>query len=668
MVGLATIGGGLVIGLSAGVLAPVIGAGLGAAFGTVGISGTTAFLTSTAGAAMITTGGAITGSSIAGRGMVKRTQQVRTFELLPLHNNKRVNCIVTVTGFMSGPQDDARLPFSVLDPTVGDVFSVLWEPEMMQETGNALKILTAEVLSQVTTTVLQATVMTALMSAIQWPLILTKLGYLIDNPWSNALDRAFAAGKVLADVLINRHLGVRPITLIGFSLGARVIFYALLELAKQKAYGIVQDVFLLGACVTAPKKTWYEARGAVSGRFVNGYARNDWILNYLFRATSGGLNTVAGLRPVEDVPGLENVDVTDKIAGHMSYRIYMPVILDQLGFPVSATYFDEPEDLDELMEREFVKAEEAAKPKEKSRFSWFKRNSTSSLPKAKPPPSGRGSTSSTPRTSKDQDDDLPERMERHSIGSPKPPSPKPGATTPRAITPAVPKDENDVAESPAVPSKAGFDFQAIGKALGKEDLDPTKIKMPVPTRPTVPPVVTAPLERSESAPISATEADQTPRGSPRLVRASLNDKDVPDLPSDAAPRFTRAVTTSEGVSEPVSGHLMSASLSSKPSSNAWSSSGWSPADDLPPLTTGGGGFGRSASFSYPLSAPAREPALSFGGIDGSISSYGAPAPGPTLSFGMADGSISSTSLADPWSAGPKDDKKKSSWNPNNPWS
>lgn len=71
---------------------------------------------------------------------------------------------------MSGPQDDVRLPFSVLDPIVGDAFSVLWEPEMMGETGNALKILTTEVLSQVSTTVLQATVMTALMSAIQWPL------------------------------------------------------------------------------------------------------------------------------------------------------------------------------------------------------------------------------------------------------------------------------------------------------------------------------------------------------------------------------------------------------------------------------------------------------------------------------------------------------------------
>jgi hypothetical protein len=250
-----------------------------------------------------------------------------------------------VRSFMNSLQDDVRLPFSVLDPIVGDVWSVLWEPEMIRETGDALKILTTEVLTQVGQTVLQTTVMATLMTALQWPiskldseelavyacvymipLVLTKLGYLIDNPWSNALDRAKAAGGVLADVLIQRHLGVRPITLIGFSLGSRVIFYALLELAKKKAFGIIQDVFIMGTTVTAPTRTWIEVRSAVSGRFVNAYARNDWLLNYLFRATSGGLNTIAGLRPVEGVPGLENVDVTDKISGHMSYRMFMPLI------------------------------------------------------------------------------------------------------------------------------------------------------------------------------------------------------------------------------------------------------------------------------------------------------------------------------------------------------
>ena len=76
----------------------MIGAGLGAAFTTIGITGTTGFLAGTGGAAVITTGGVLTGSGIAARGMARRTQYVRTFDILPLHNHKRVNCILTVTG------------------------------------------------------------------------------------------------------------------------------------------------------------------------------------------------------------------------------------------------------------------------------------------------------------------------------------------------------------------------------------------------------------------------------------------------------------------------------------------------------------------------------------------------------------------------------------------
>jgi hypothetical protein len=255
---------------------------------------------------------------------------------------------------MASKNDDVTLPFSVLDAIVGDVYSILWEPEMMAEMGSALKILTSEVLTSGVQQVLAATAMTALMSAIQWPIrespllaklttVLTKLGYLIDNPWSNALDRSRAAGLILADVIQQRHAGVRPISLIGFSLGARSIFYALVELARNKAFGLVQDVFIFGTTVTASQATWLEVRSVVAGRFVNGYASNDWMLGYLFRATSGGLNTVAGLRAVEMVPGLENIDCTDVITGHMSYRSMMPQLLAKVGFPVSADHFDEPD-------------------------------------------------------------------------------------------------------------------------------------------------------------------------------------------------------------------------------------------------------------------------------------------------------------------------------------
>jgi Protein of unknown function (DUF726) len=99
MMGLATLGGGLVIGLSAGLLAPVIGAGLGAAFTTVGIGGTTSFLAGTGGAALITSTGVVTGSAIGGKGMARRTRDVSTFEFRPLHNNQRVNLLVTVSGY-----------------------------------------------------------------------------------------------------------------------------------------------------------------------------------------------------------------------------------------------------------------------------------------------------------------------------------------------------------------------------------------------------------------------------------------------------------------------------------------------------------------------------------------------------------------------------------------
>ncbi|CAD6943111.1 unnamed protein product, partial [Tilletia caries] len=144
------------------------------------------------------------------------TRSVKTFTFKAIHNNKRANCIVGMSGFTSGAQDDVRLPFSVIDSIMGDVFSVLWEPEMMQEMGNSLSILWNETLTQGVQQLLALTVAGGLVGALAWPLWLLKLGYLIDNPWSNALDRAKAAGLILADVLAKRQRGtilLRPYTI-----------------------------------------------------------------------------------------------------------------------------------------------------------------------------------------------------------------------------------------------------------------------------------------------------------------------------------------------------------------------------------------------------------------------------------------------------------------------
>jgi hypothetical protein len=231
--------------------------------------------------------------------------------------------------------------------------------------------------------VLGSTILTALMGALQLPIVLSKLAYLIDNPWSVSLDRANAAGLILADSIMDRNLGKRPITLLGFSLGSRVIFSCLKELANRGAYGLVQNVYLFGSPVVAYKDDYLRARSVVTGRFVNGYASNDWILGYLFRATSGGIMRVAGLAPIQGIPGLENFNATSFVSGHMSYRAAMPRLLREVGWEVVSDEFAEIEDADpdnhNERQRELIREidearKEAERQPEKKRFGLFRRS------------------------------------------------------------------------------------------------------------------------------------------------------------------------------------------------------------------------------------------------------------------------------------------------------
>ncbi|KAI5776500.1 hypothetical protein EDC01DRAFT_762444 [Geopyxis carbonaria] len=383
MLGLATVGGGLVIGLSGGLLAPMIGAGLAAGFTTIGVAGTSGFLAGTGGTALIASGAVLSGSVVGGRAGFNRMKSVSTFEFKPLHNAKRVNLIITVSGWMNGKVDDVRLPYSTVDPIMGDLFSIHWEPEMLQSMGQTINILATEVLTQSLQQVLGSTILVALMASLQLPIVLTKLSYLLDNPWSVSLDRAQAAGLILADTLIHRNLGVRPVTLVGYSLGARVIYSCLQELARVGATGLVQNAYLFGSPVVVKKDDYSLAVSVVSGRFVNGYATNDWILGYLFRATSGGIGRVAGLAPVQDIPGVENVDVTELVPGHMAYRQAMPKLLRRVGWEVTSDEFAEIEDPDpdnhKERQRELInELDEARKelekqPQKKKLFGFFSR-------------------------------------------------------------------------------------------------------------------------------------------------------------------------------------------------------------------------------------------------------------------------------------------------------
>jgi len=89
---------------------------------------------------------------------------------------------------------------------------------------------------------------------------------------------------------------------------------------------------------------------------------------------------VAGLAPVE-IPGIENIDVTSLVPGHMSYRKVMPKLLREAGWAIESDEFTEIEDPDpenhEKRQRELISEIEEArkqleeKPQKKSMFSFF---------------------------------------------------------------------------------------------------------------------------------------------------------------------------------------------------------------------------------------------------------------------------------------------------------
>jgi len=179
--------------------------------------------------------------------------------------------------------------------------------------------------------ILKRTVLASLSAAL-WPAYLLKTASAVDNPFNLARNRSEKAGRILADAIANKVQGERPVTLVGYSLGARVIYTCLRALAQRRAFGLVDTVVFVGAPVPSDAAHWRAMRSVVSGRMFNVYSQNDYILGFLYRATSIQLG-VAGLQPIEGVDGVENIDLSDDVKGHLRYPDLMPQILARCGFP-----------------------------------------------------------------------------------------------------------------------------------------------------------------------------------------------------------------------------------------------------------------------------------------------------------------------------------------------
>lgn len=276
----------------------------------------------------------------------------------------QTHVLITVSGWVTYDQDDHTFPFSTLETGMnGDQYTLIWDTNALKELGSTMLILASEIASFIIQQGLQATILPVLMGALTGPMWLIKLTYLVDNPWGNALSKAEKAGRLLADTLIGQVQNGRPVTLVGYSIGARLIFYCLLELAAQGAYGIIESVYICGTPCVASKKEWEAVMSVVSGKVYNFYNPSDTLLAVIYRTSIASFKDVPGLSPVEGIEGVENKDVSEIVNGHMEYSIKMPSILKDFGFYITSEKIMDQEAENEAWKEEME--EEKKKSKEK---------------------------------------------------------------------------------------------------------------------------------------------------------------------------------------------------------------------------------------------------------------------------------------------------------------
>ncbi|NWV01013.1 TMCO4 protein, partial [Upupa epops] len=338
LIGLATVGGGTVIGLTGGLAAPLVAAGAATVIGSAGA----AALGSTAGIAVMASLFGAAGAGLTGYKMKKRVGAIEEFEFLPLTEGKQLHITIAITGWLcAGKYGSFTAPWSSMLQS-SEQYCLAWESKYLMELGHALDSLMNGFVNMMAQEALKLTVFSGIVTALTWPTSLLTVASVIDNPWGVCLHRSAEVGKHLAHILLSRQQGKRPVTLVGFSLGARVIYFCLQEMAQEKdSQGIIEDVILLGAPVEGDPKYWKALTRVVSGRIVNGYCRGDWLLSFVYRTSSVQIN-VAGLQPVDlDDRRMVNMDLSSVVNGHLDYMKQMDTILRAVGIKTKECWQEE---------------------------------------------------------------------------------------------------------------------------------------------------------------------------------------------------------------------------------------------------------------------------------------------------------------------------------------
>ena len=248
-VGLASVAGAALIGVTGGLAAPLVAAGVGSVMGGLGLGATAAagYLGTVAGSSVIVGGlfGAY-GGRMTGQMMDNYSREVSDFAFVPIKKDgsdanqvrddlkqksqavekasghdtpsqqskdqssapqdsqvtqqdpslRRLRVTIAITGWLTS-QAEVTSPWTVLNNASSEPFALRFELEALLSLGNSLDAMVSSAAwGYAKNELIKQTVLAGLAEAAAWPLALMQVGRVVDNPFTIARTRADKAGEV----------------------------------------------------------------------------------------------------------------------------------------------------------------------------------------------------------------------------------------------------------------------------------------------------------------------------------------------------------------------------------------------------------------------------------------------------------------------------------------
>ena len=338
-----SVAGGAALAVTGGLVAPVIGGAIGTTlFGLSGAAASSAGLAFLGGGSIAAGGAGMAGGTAlvstvlgacgvgtAGWKTKHLLGDLKEWEIQHV-GGRGLHVYLGIGGFLQQNEDHAAIwsPLQRAFPKACS-YTLAWESQTLRK---LFEVFSAVFQKGVVGTSIAVAARSATKKAFGFatlPLALLLALEAIDNPWFVAKNRADRAGELLGDWIADNRFGGLPVTLVGYSLGARVIIAAIARLAERNAFGKIYDVYFLGGAIAKNDPRLQYLRRVVAGRIVNGYSRKDLILTYLYR-TAELLAKPIGIGEL-GLDGALDIDLTETVGGHLNYPQNLGYILSRIA-------------------------------------------------------------------------------------------------------------------------------------------------------------------------------------------------------------------------------------------------------------------------------------------------------------------------------------------------